>query len=240
VAWQVYAQQPQTQQPGAQAPGAAPAAPAELKNQISYIIGMNMGRNLKSDELLEIDQEMLIRGLKDALSDAKPLLSEQEMQQAIGVFQQQMAKKQQEVAAKQQAGAAAAGDKNQKEGEAYLAKNKTQQGVVTLPSGLQYKVLKSGNGATPKATDTVKTHYHGTLIDGTVFDSSVQRGEPISFPVNGVIKGWTEALQLMKVGDKWQLFIPSSLAYGANGAGPKIGPNTTLIFEVELLGVNEK
>ena len=123
------------------------------------------------------------------------------------------------------------GEKNLKDGEAFLAANAKKEGVKTLPSGLQYKVLKSGSGKTPKATDTVKTHYHGTLIDGTVFDSSVERGEPVEFPVNGVIPGWTEALQLMKEGDKWQLFVPAKLAYGERGAGGKIGPNSTLIFE---------
>ncbi len=119
----------------------------------------------------------------------------------------------------------------------FLAANAKKDGVKTTASGLQYKVIKSGTGKSPKATDTVKVHYHGTLIDGTVFDSSVERGEPVSFPVNGVIPGWTEALQLMKEGDKWQLFIPSKLAYGERGAGAKIGPNATLIFEVELLAV---
>jgi len=128
-------------------------------------------------------------------------------------------------------------DKNQKEGEVFLAENKKKKGVITLPSGLQYQVIKEGTGKIPKATDTVTTHYRGTLIDGTEFDSSYKRGEPASFPVNGVIKGWTEALQLMKVGSKWQLFIPSNLAYGPQGAGQAIGPNATLIFEIELLSI---
>jgi FKBP-type peptidyl-prolyl cis-trans isomerase FklB len=124
-------------------------------------------------------------------------------------------------------------------GEAFLAENAKKEGVKTTASGLQYKVIKSGTGESPKPTDTVKVHYHGTLIDGTVFDSSVQRGEPISFPVTGVIPGWVEALQLMKVGDKWQLFIPAKLAYGARSPSPLIGPNSTLIFEVELLGIEK-
>jgi FKBP-type peptidyl-prolyl cis-trans isomerase FklB len=128
-------------------------------------------------------------------------------------------------------------DKNQKEGEVFLAENKKKKGVVTLPSGLQYHVITAGTGKIPKATDTVTTHYRGTLIDGTEFDSSYKRGEPASFPVNGVIKGWTEALQLMKVGSKWQLFIPSNLAYGPQGAGQVIGPSATLIFEIELLSI---
>ena len=131
----------------------------------------------------------------------------------------------------------AAGEKNLKDGEAYLAANTKKEGVKATKSGLQYKVLKEGKGKTPKATDSVKVHYHGTLIDGSVFDSSVERGEPISFPVGGVIAGWTEALQLMKEGDKWQLVIPSKLAYGEQGPGGKIGPNSTLIFDVELLAV---
>jgi FKBP-type peptidyl-prolyl cis-trans isomerase FklB len=128
-------------------------------------------------------------------------------------------------------------DKNQKEGEVFLAENKKKKGVVTLPSGLQYRVITAGTGKIPKVTDTVTTHYRGTLIDGTEFDSSYKRGEPASFPVNGVVKGWTEALQLMKVGSKWQLFIPSNLAYGPQGAGQVIGPNATLIFEIELLSI---
>ena len=132
------------------------------------------------------------------------------------------------------------GEKNLKAGKAFLAANAKKDGVITTATGLQYKVLKSGTGASPQKTDTVKVHYHGTLIDGTVFDSSVQRGEPITFPVSDVIPGWTEALQLMKVGDKWQLFIPSSLAYGElSPPGSKIGPNSTLLFEVELLGIEK-
>jgi FKBP-type peptidyl-prolyl cis-trans isomerase FklB len=128
---------------------------------------------------------------------------------------------------------------NSEAGEKFLAENAKKDGVKTTASGLQYKVIKSGTGESPKLTDTVKVHYHGTLIDGTVFDSSVERGEPISFPVQGVIPGWVEALQLMKVGDKWQLFIPAKLAYGAQSPSPKIGANSTLIFEVELLGIEK-
>ena len=139
--------------------------------------------------------------------------------------------------AKMQAKQAESGEKNLKAGELFLAENGKKEGVKTTASGLQYKVVKSGSGKTPAVTDTVKVHYHGTLIDGTVFDSSVDRGEPVTFPVNGVIPGWTEALQLMKEGDKWQLVIPSKLAYGENGAGGKIGPNAVLQFDVELLGI---
>jgi FKBP-type peptidyl-prolyl cis-trans isomerase FklB len=144
---------------------------------------------------------------------------------------------QQQVMAQQQQKAATEGDRNKADGAAFLAKNKQIQGVQTLPSGVQYKVLKQGAGATPKAADTVTTHYRGSLIDGTVFDSSYDRGEPASFGVTQVIKGWTEVLQLMKVGDKWQVFIPSDLAYGPQGRPPKIAPNAVLIFEMELLDV---
>jgi FKBP-type peptidyl-prolyl cis-trans isomerase FklB len=198
------------------------------KQRLSYSIGADIGKNLKRQEI-DVDAKALAAGLTDALT-GKTALTEPEMQAAIKEFQTQMTTKMQ---ARQQVD----GAKNLKEGQAFLEANAKKEGVKTLPSGLQYKVLKSGAGKTPKATDTVKTHYHGTLIDGTVFDSSVERGEPISFPVNGVIKGWTEALQLMKEGDKWQLFVPSNLAYGERGAGGKIGPNSTLIFEVELLSV---
>jgi FKBP-type peptidyl-prolyl cis-trans isomerase FklB len=141
--------------------------------------------------------------------------------------------------AKQQELAKMAGEKNQKEGEAFLAENKKKEGVITLPSGLQYKVIKAGSGNKPKATDTVTVHYQGTLVNGTEFDSSYRRGQPVSFPVNGVIPGWTEALQLMEAGAKWQIVIPSNLAYGDRGAGPQIGPNATLIFEIELISIQE-
>jgi FKBP-type peptidyl-prolyl cis-trans isomerase FklB len=161
-----------------------------------------------------------------------PKLSEQEMQDAKTAFQQKV----QARAAKDMALLL---EKNKKEGEAFLAENKTKEGVITLPSGLQYKVLKAGTGATPKATDIVVTHYRGTLIDGKVFDSSIDRGEPAEFPVNAVIKGWSEALQHMKVGAKWQLFVPAELAYGERGAGQVIAPNSTLIFDIELLKIKK-
>jgi len=158
-------------------------------------------------------------------------MTEQEIQETLKTFQQEMAAKQAEKT-KQLA------EINKKEGEAFLAENKKKEGVKTLPSGLQYKILTEGSGKTPKETDTVTTHYRGTLIDGTEFDSSFKRGQPASFTVNGVIKGWTEALQLMKEGSKWQLFIPSDLAYGDRGAGGQIGPHATLIFEVELISID--
>jgi FKBP-type peptidyl-prolyl cis-trans isomerase len=176
----------------------------------------------------------LMQGMKDAMAGSKTLLTEEEARAALMQLQS-------EVQAKQQAKAAQEGEANKKEGEAFLAANKSKEGVVTLPSGLQYKILKEGSGPKPKATDSVVCNYKGTLINGTEFDSSYKRGEPATFPVTGVIKGWTEALQLMPVGSKWQLFIPSDLAYGARGTpGGPIGPNSTLIFEVELMSIKEK
>jgi FKBP-type peptidyl-prolyl cis-trans isomerase FklB len=202
----------------------------DAKQRASYAIGANIGTDMKRQEL-DLDPKLIGAGLVDAFA-GKTAMTEVEIRAALDAFRDEMAKKMQ---AKQ----AVAGTENQKKGEAFLAANAKKEGVKTTASGLQYKVVKSGSGAMPKATDTVKVHYHGTLIDGTVFDSSVDRGEPVSFPVGGVIPGWTEALQLMKVGDKFQLYIPSKLAYGENGAGGKIGPNSTLIFDVELLGIEK-
>ena len=202
-----------------------------LKNQkdkISYIIGIDIGTNLKKQSI-DIDSNILAKGVKDALAGTKPLLTEQEIQETMVAFQKEIMAKQAEVA-----------KKNKSEGEAFLTENKKKEGVKTLPSGLQYKVIKAGTGKKPKSTDTVTTHYRGTLINGTEFDSSYKRGQPVSFPVSGVIPGWTEALQLMEVGAKWQLFIPPNLAYGEQGAGRDIGPNATLIFEIELVSIQEK
>jgi FKBP-type peptidyl-prolyl cis-trans isomerase len=199
------------------------------KDKLSYSFGQNIGKSFKQQEI-EINLEIFVKGVQDALAGSEPLLNQQEMGQVLMAFQKdRMAK----MTAKHKTEA----DKNLKEGETFLAENKKKEGVTTLPSGLQYKVVKSGTGKTPKATDKVTTHYRGTLIDGTVFDSSYDRKEPTSFPVNGVIKGWTEALQLMKEGDKWQLFVPAQLGYGERGAGGKIGANATLIFDIELLKV---
>lgn len=198
------------------------------KQRTSYAIGANIGSGLKQQEV-DVDSKALIAGMSDALA-GKPALTEAEINESMMALRQEMMTKMQ---AKQKAVA----DKNLKDGENFLAANAKKEGVKTLPSGLQYKVIKSGTGKSPKATDSVKVHYHGTLIDGTVFDSSVERKEPVTFPVNQVIPGWTEALQLMKEGDKWQLFIPAKLAYGERAAGPKIGPSSTLIFEVELLSI---
>ena len=201
------------------------------KEKVSYAIGMNVGKNLQRGSI-EVDPAMLMKGLQDTLA-GKTLLTEQEAQTVLMQLQTDMRKKQEEKM--QQAGEA-----NQKEGEAFLAANKAKAGVVTLPSGLQYKILKEGTGPKPTASDTVVCNYRGTLINGTEFDSSYKRKEPTTFPVNGVIKGWTEALQLMPVGSKWQLFIPPDLAYGARGAGADIGPNATLVFEVELVSIQPK
>lgn len=199
------------------------------KDKLSYTIGINVGKNMKQLPA-EIDSENFLKGFKDALSGAKPVLSEEEMRTVMTAFQKEMA-------AKQTERMKVIGEKNKKEGEAFLAANKKKEGVKTLKSGLQYKVIKEGTGKTPKATDKVSCQYQGTLIDSTEFDSSYKRGEPAAFPVNGVIPGWTEALQLMKVGSKWQLFVPSNLAYGEKGAGPLIGPNAVLIFTVELVSI---
>jgi FKBP-type peptidyl-prolyl cis-trans isomerase FklB len=204
----------------------------DQKEKISYIIGMEIGENFKKQSI-DIDPDILSRGIQDGLSGAKPLLSEQEAREVMTAFEKEMR-------SRQQAAQKAAGEKNKKEGEAFLAENKKKAGVKTLPSGLQYRVIKAGTGKKPAATDTVTTHYRGTLIDGTEFDSSYKRGKPATFPVNGVIPGWTEALQLMEEGAKWQLFIPSNLAYAERGAGRVIGPHATLIFEVELISIQEK
>jgi FKBP-type peptidyl-prolyl cis-trans isomerase FklB len=213
--------------------GAAFAADApELKTdkeKISYSIGMNLGGSLKRDSI-EVDPDMLAKGLKDSYGGGKTLLTEDQARQALEDLQKTLMAKKAETMQK-------LSEKNKADGEKFLAENGKKEGVKTLPSGLQYKEIAPGTGKSPKTTDTVTTHYKGTLIDGTEFDSSYKRGEPVSFPVSGVIAGWTEALQLMKEGAKWQLFVPPSLAYGDRGAGREIGPNATLIFEVELISI---
>jgi FKBP-type peptidyl-prolyl cis-trans isomerase FklB len=207
-------------------------APKE-KDIVSYAIGVNIGRNMLQQGLDgELDPAALGKGLAAGLNNTKPTYSDEEMANALKNLQTRMMTKHQDA----QKGVA---DKNKKEGEAFLAENGKKEGVKTTASGLQYKVIKEGDGAMPKLTDTVKTHYKGTLLDGTEFDSSYARNEPATFPLNGVIKGWTEVLQLMKVGSKYQVYIPSSLAYGENGAGDKIGPNSTLIFDIELLNIED-
>jgi FKBP-type peptidyl-prolyl cis-trans isomerase FklB len=202
------------------------------KDKVSYAIGMNVGSTLHRQGV-DIDPKVLQQGLQDALAGGKTLLSEEEERAVLTELQADMRKKQQEKM--QQAGEA-----NKKDGEAFLAANKAKEGVVTLPSGLQYKVITTGTGPKPTASDSVVCNYRGTLIDGKEFDSSYKRGQPATFPVSGVIKGWTEALQLMPVGSKWQLFVPSELGYGERGTGADIGPNATLIFEVELLSIQAK
>ena len=203
------------------------------KQKASYAIGMNLGGGLHRQNI-DVDTDALVQGLKDTLSGNKTLLTEEEARAALMQLQSEMQ-------AKMQAKQAQEGEANKKEGDAFLAANKTKEGVVTLPSGLQYKILKEGTGPKPTASDSVVCNYKGTLVNGTEFDSSYKRGEPATFPVTGVIKGWTEALQLMPVGSKWQLFIPSDLAYGLHPRpGGPIGPNATLIFEVELMSIQEK
>ena len=226
------AQTPAAKRPATAAKTATPLTLKTSKEKFSYSLGMKMGENLHKQSV-PVDPAILARGLRDGLAGGKTLLTDDEAQAAIMEVQNDMRKKQMEK--KQEAGAA-----NKKEGEGFLAANKSKEGVVTLPSGLQYKILKAGTGPKPTASDTVSCNYRGTLIDGKEFDSSYKRGQPASFPVSGVIKGWTEALQLMPVGSKWQLVIPSDLAYGDNGAGADIGPDATLIFEVELLSIEDK
>ena len=194
----------------------------DQKDKVSYSIGMQIGFNLARQKV-DINPDVLAAGIKDSLA-GKPQLNPDQVKEVMATFEKDMEQKQKE-----------SGDKNKAEGAKYLEENKKKEGVKTTASGLQYKVLKEGNGAQPKASDTVTVNYRGTLINGTEFDSSYKRGQPATFPVNGVIKGWTEALQLMKVGSKYQLFIPSSLAYGERSVSPDLAANSTLIFDVELL-----
>jgi len=203
----------------------------DQKEKASYAIGLNVAASLHQMGL-DIDPKILAQGVSDGLA-GKPLMTDQEantvLVQMRNEVQAKQAEKQKELA-----------ESNQKEGETFLAANKSKPGVVALPSGLQYKILTPGNGPKPATSDTVVCNYKGTFINGTEFDSSAKHGEPATFPVGGVIRGWTEALQLMPVGSKWELFIPSSLAYGERGAGRDIPPNATLIFEVELLSIKPK
>jgi FKBP-type peptidyl-prolyl cis-trans isomerase FklB len=209
--------------------------PFTLKTQRekgSYAVGMSIGLGLHKQGV-GVDPAIVARGLRDAMAGGKTLLTEDEMKAAIQQLQAEVHKE-------QEAKAHVAGEAARKQGEAFLAANKSKEGVVALPDGLQYKILTAGNGPKPTASDTVTVNYRGTLINGQEFDSSYKRGQPVSFPVGGVIRGWTEALQLMPVGSKWQLFIPADLAYGDRGAGSDIGPGETLIFEVELLSIGEQ
>ncbi len=200
-------------------------------DSVSYAIGLDIGKNLKSQNI-EVSADVLAHGIKDIIDSNETLLTEAEAQEVIMAFQKRLMAKHEEMMKAQ-------GDKNKLAGEEFLAANKAKEGVVTLPSGLQYKVIKMGNGKKPKATDNVTVHYRGTLIDGTEFDSSIGRGEPATFQLDQVIKGWTEGVQLMPVGSKFEFYIPSELGYGERGAGQLIQPNSTLIFEVELISINK-
>jgi len=199
------------------------------KDKISYSVGVSVARNFQQQGV-EINPDVMIVGLKDALTGGKLQFTEDEIHKILNTYQE-------ELRLKQAKARDAAAEKNGKDGAAFLAANKMQKGVVTLPSGLQYKILKEGDGRKPTDADTVECHYRGTLVNGTEFDSSYRAGKPVSFKVTGVIPGWTEALKLMSVGSKWQLFIPSQLAYGERGAGNRVGPRETLIFDVELIAI---
>lgn len=206
----------------------AAAAPADLKTdkaRQAYTFGFQMGANVKSQGL-DVDAATFARGVKDGMAGAKPALTEKEMGEAMQKFRDARMAQHQEQS-----------KKNAKRGEEYLAKNKAKEGVKTLDSGVQYRVVKEGDGSSPKDSDTVTVHYRGTLIDGKEFDSSYKRGEPVSFPVKGVIPGWQQVLPLMKKGAKWEIAVPAASAYGERGAGPAIGPNETLLFEIELLDI---
>ena len=214
----------------AQKKGKQPVTPPKITTMttldtVSYSLGLNIARNLKSQGFGDINLELFAQAMKDHYADGATLVDVNQTDQIINAYFSGIKKKE--------------GDNNLAKGRAFLEENKKKPGVQTTASGLQYEIIKEGNGPKPTATDKVKCHYHGTLIDGTVFDSSVQRGEPATFPLNGVIKGWTEALQLMPTGSKWRLYLPSELAYGERGAGNSIGPNNALIFEVELLSIEK-
>jgi len=230
--------------PAAKTPGTTPAKPRTTtgaktpltlkteKDKASYAIGVNIGKQMHKDSV-DVDPVIISRGMKDAIAGGKLLLTDDEMKASLTKLQADLHVKQEQAMQK-------AGETNKKAGDDFLAQNKTKEGVVALPDGLQYKILKEGTGPKPAATDSVVCNYRGTLLDGTEFDSSYKRGQPATFPVGGVIKGWTEAVQLMPVGSKWQLFIPADLAYGNRAPAPEIGPNATLIFEVELLSIQNK
>jgi FKBP-type peptidyl-prolyl cis-trans isomerase FklB len=210
---------------------AKPLVLATEKDKQSYAIGLNVGKSLHRDSV-EIEPKFVLQGLEDALADGKILLTDDQIKTVMTELQNEVRQKHEEQRL-------ALIESNKKDGAAFLAANATKQGVMTLPSGLQYKVLTAGTGPKPTATDSVVCNYRGTLLDNTEFDSSYKRGQPATFPVGGVIKGWTEALQLMPVGSKWELYIPPDLAYGERGQGP-IGPNATLVFEVELMSIQPK
>src|SRR5271163_1382002 len=202
------------------------------KDKASYAVGLNVGKSLQR-ESIDVDPAIVEQGIKDALAGGKTLMTDEEVKAAMAALKAAAQKN-------QEAKMAQAGDANKKEGDAFLAANKTKEGVVTLPSGLQYKILQAGTGPKPTVEDEVICNYKGTLLNGTEFDSSYKRGQPIKISLSHVIKGWSEALQLMPVGSKWELYVPSELAYGAQAPGPPIGANATLVFEVELLSIRPK
>lgn len=211
------------------APAAAAGKPESVQDRASYAIGLNLGRSFKANEV-SINVDLLVKGVKDALGDGQALLTDEEIQTAMQSLQQ-------EVMAKQQEKQKVLGEKNKKEGEEFLAKNKARPGVITTASGLQYEIIKQGEGESPKPTDQVTVRYNGTLIDGTRFDGNLDNPEPANFVLNQVVAGWTEGLGLMKPGAKFKLYIPPSLGWGDRGAGPTIGPNAVVIFDVELISV---
>jgi len=219
-----------SQAPAAQKPASAPAF-TTAKEKRSYAIGVEMGKGVKIQGI-DVDPAIMVQGLKDGLSDAKPQMSEEELRQVITALQQEMRQKQMQA---QEAIAA----ENKTKGDAFLTENAKKEGVTLLPDGLQYKILTAGQGKKPAEADTVLCNYKGTFIDGTEFDSSAQAGKPVPFEVKNVIPGFKEVLQMMPVGSKWQVFVPSNLAYGERGAGNVIGPNSTLIFEIELVSIQD-
>lgn len=241
-----YAQDPQPSgSPQASSSASAPPASAgtstlkDDKDKLSYSLGVDIARTLQRLDV-DLNQQALTQGLSDILAKKPPALNDQEIQQTLQNFQKQLMQKQQAAMAKKQTEMKDLAEKNKADGKKFLDENAKKQGVKTLPSGLQYKVEKEGNGPKPKDTDVVETNYRGTLTNGQEFDSSEKNGGPVSFPVNGVIKGWTEALKLMPVGSKWKLYIPSDLAYGDEGAGDTIQPGSTLVFDVELLSIKKE
>ena len=209
----------------------ASSAPKTDQEKVSYSIGFNAGATFRRQGIA-LDPKTLASGITDGITGAQPALNPDELQKILSAFQQQMAAKAQQIGQE-------VADKNKKAGEAFLAENKKKKGVVTLPSGLQYIVVQEGTGEKPKSTNSVVANYRGTLINGAEFDSSAKHGGPATFPVTGVIKGWTEALQLMKVGSKWQIFVPAELAYGAQGVPQVIGPNSVLVFDIELVAIKK-
>jgi len=227
------AQAPAVKSPETPATASKPArAFQNPKDEVSYALGMSWGSYLRRDSV-DVDPEVVLRGLKDSLAGGKTVMTADEARTVLAQLNDQ-------VRARDEAKRREAGEANRAAGDAYRAANKTKEGVVTLPDGLQYKILVAGTGPTPTMSDKVRCNYRGTLVDGTEFDSSYKRGEPTAFALSQVIRGWAQALQLMPMGSKWQIVIPPDLAYGPNGMGPMIGPNATLVFEVELLSIEGK